>query len=95
VNLLSRIIGKLGAITTPSAAYQMCHVLLAYSMIVTMGPPHKWWLVSFISLLSAVKEFWYDMHYETPEVSGGWKGGLLDFSFYQVGIILSLIRFLL
>lgn len=37
-------------------------------------------------LFSAVKEFWFDIHYETPETSGGLKGGIKDFSFYLAGM---------
>lgn len=33
-----------------------------------------------------VKEFWFDVHYEDPQTSGGYIGGLKDFVYYCVGI---------
>ena len=41
-------------------------------------------LVGWI-IFAAWKEFWFDIHYETPELSGMWKGGLLDFSTLVLG----------
>ena len=38
---------------------------------------------------AVIKEFWFDINYETPETSGSWSGGLRDFSFYIVGIIMA------
>ncbi len=38
-------------------------------------------------IFAAIKEFWFDIHFETPETSGGWSGGVRDFSFYIIGII--------
>lgn len=46
-------------------------------------------------VLAAVKEFYVDIHYETPAYSGGYKGGLADFSFYVAGLgaaVLTLLR---
>jgi hypothetical protein len=39
--------------------------------------------------LAALKEFWCDLHFETPEISGGIKGGVIDFSFYVLGLLLA------
>ncbi len=33
----------------------------------------------------AVKEFWFDLHYETPATSGGLDGGIRDAACYGVG----------
>lgn len=38
--------------------------------------------------LAAAKEFLYDMHFEAPEVSGGWVGGDEDFCAYLVGMLI-------
>jgi hypothetical protein len=35
---------------------------------------------------AAIKEFIFDIKFETYETSGGWIGGLKDFSFYVVGL---------
>lgn len=35
-------------------------------------------------LAAAIKEFWYDYHYETPAERGS---SLLDFSMYAVGLV--------
>jgi hypothetical protein len=39
-----------------------------------------------VILLAAIKEFWYDEHYETTEVRGS---SLQDFGFYVIGGILA------
>jgi len=31
---------------------------------------HQWWIPAGFVVYSAVKEFWYDAKYETPEVRG-------------------------
>jgi len=34
-----------------------------------------------------LKEFWFDLRYESPETSGGFDGSFRDFCFYVVGIV--------
>ncbi len=34
-----------------------------------------------------IKEFWWDLKYESLETSGGWEGSFRDFCFYVVGIV--------
>lgn len=41
--------------------------------------------------VAAIKEFWFDMKYETAEVSGGLDGGLEDFGFYSLGVLLGIL----
>ena len=36
---------------------------------------------------AGIKEFIFDIHFEDEATSGGYLGGLLDFSFYLVGIL--------
>ena len=33
------------------------------------------------------REFWFDLKYETPEISGGIKGGILDTVSWAAGIL--------
>jgi hypothetical protein len=40
---------------------------------------------------SIAKEFWYDIKYEAPDISGGWVGSLEDFGFYNLGGSVGLI----
>jgi hypothetical protein len=44
--------------------------------------------IGAVAILSyaAVKEFWFDVYYETPEQSGGRLGDVEDFSFYAIGV---------
>lgn len=42
---------------------------------------------------AAIKEFWYDLKYETPDAmgSGGIKGSIEDFTFYMIGLVSAMI----
>jgi hypothetical protein len=42
-------------------------------------------------VLALVKEFWFDMRYETPETSGGVQGGVRDFVGYVAGVTLACV----
>lgn len=42
-----------------------------------------WVMVSIAIFYAAVKEFWFDIHFETPATIGN---GLVDFTFYMIGI---------
>lgn len=53
------------------------------------GPHLHWYLTGLLMLYAGVKEFWYDLRYETPEVSGGVKGGVVDLSFYALGVLVA------
>lgn len=46
---------------------------------------------------AAVKEFWYDLRYETDDAagSGGVTGSIEDFSFYCLGLLIAVILTLL
>jgi len=61
--------------------------------MLTAGAQHKWTVAGAVMLFALWKEFWFDLRYETPETSGGIKGGLIDFSGYVAGIGLALISF--
>lgn len=39
-------------------------------------------------IFAAVKEFFWDIRFEDPATSGGWKGSTEDFYFYVLGIVL-------
>ena len=82
-----------GRTTTRKVAYTLCHVLISYSVMLTAGALHKWTVAGVVALFAIWKEFWFDLRYETPETSGGIKGGIKDFSGYVAGVGLALIRF--
>ena len=51
----------------------------------------EWYAVGgavLVMVFAAVKEFWYDEHYETAEVRGS---SLRDFTFYGVGAVTALL----
>jgi hypothetical protein len=48
------------------------------------------WAALGTFLFGCWKEFWWDIHYETPALSGGYLGGLRDLAGYVVGSALSL-----
>lgn len=81
--------------TTGAVAFQVCHTTIAYSFVLTCGRQWRYEATAAVLLFSAWKEFWFDIHYETPELSGEWLGGIVDFSTYQLGMILALARFTL
>ena len=43
----------------------------------------NWKIIVIAVILAAIKEFWYDYHYESAEVRGS---SLKDFVFYCLGI---------
>ncbi len=69
---------------------QTAHVLAG--MLGVLGPIAIWH-ISFIpgtvGVLSfaVVKEFWFDVHFEDAETSGGLGGDIQDFGFYLAGIL--------
>lgn len=73
---------------------QTAHALAGYAVVLTasqFGTKPLIVVAGLFVVYAAVKEFWFDIHYEKPEVSGGWTGGVKDFAFYMVGLIAGLI----
>jgi hypothetical protein len=73
---------------------QAAHALAGYGIVLTAARYGYIPLVVVSVLLiiyAAVKEFWFDLAYERPDVSGGLLGGWKDFSFYMVGLIAGLV----
>lgn len=73
----------------------MAHLLtgstLAFGVLLFFGPH---WLLYFLpafALVTGVKEFWYDAHYENAATRGS---DLLDFSCYQAGAYIGLALYL-
>jgi hypothetical protein len=66
-------------------SYQLCHFLLAYSTMLTATHYHgsNWLTAVEVTAFAAVKEFYYDPKYEGASLA---ESGLLDFSFYELGI---------
>lgn len=74
---------------------QAAHAFAAYSIIFTIGEKIGHWeafaAMGLLVVYGLGKEFWYDIKYERAEVSGGWSGGLEDFSFYMIGGLIGLV----
>jgi hypothetical protein len=49
-------------------------------------PAEHWSIIAVALVLAAVKEFWFDIRYETAQT---WQDGALDFFGYAVGIMLA------
>ena len=68
---------------------QGLHVLMAYSVVMTVG--YLWGLAPIPYILivlvfaAAIKEFWYDYHYEDTATRGS---SFLDFMLYILGTAL-------
>ena len=70
------------------------HFLAAYSVLITVGlflfAFHRPW--SYLLAVAGAetgygiwKEFWFDLKYESPDVSGGIRGGIRDLAGYCLG----------
>jgi len=75
---------------------QINHVLaglLVPTLAVAYCPVHNvpFYMAGAFALYAAVKEFWYDQNYETPEVRGS---NLRDFLFYLLGDALAIVAYL-
>ena len=69
----------------------VCLGALAILITVLFGGQHaQWYAVAGVLVFAAVKEFWWDIHYETPVTSGGYKGGFTDFMGYVTGLAVAL-----
>jgi hypothetical protein len=68
-------------------------VILALRLL--FGESFALWAVPVIVIAAAIKEFWYDMHHESPSVSGGVEGGVQDFLFYTLGLGIALVILLI
>jgi hypothetical protein len=73
---------------------QAAHAFAGYAVVLTAARLGRAPLIVVAPLFvvyAALKEFWFDIRYEKPEVSGGFPGGVRDFSFYMVGLVAGLI----
>lgn len=69
---------------------QIGHIVGGYAIFLTAlhhGYP-AWLSAALVEVWSVPKEFWFDVKYESASVRGS---GLLDFSMYQVGLLLSIL----
>jgi hypothetical protein len=62
--------------------------LAVFAPLVLIGPMWRFVGAGVIVLWALVKEFWWDQHYETPEIRGS---SLEDFTFYCVGAGIALL----
>lgn len=72
-------------------SYQMNHFLLALSFsVLWVLRWHHSLLVAGISVtaFATFKEFWWDLKFEGASVVGS---GLLDFSFYELGLLVAVL----
>lgn len=72
---------------------QIGHILGGYAITVTaMLHGHPWWVGLILTeAWAAPKEFWFDYKYENAATRGS---SPLDFSMYQVGMLLALLNLL-
>jgi len=71
-------------------AHVLAGALAVLGSIALWGPSSKLPATVMMIAFAAIKEFWYDQQYESPEVRGS---NLRDFTFYCVGIAFGWILF--
>lgn len=83
-------------LVTPSGVQKLANGLHAcLGALAILIPAFFWGPVSLlpaalaINVFAGVKEFWYDLKYETPATSGGLVGGLEDFAGYELGAVIA------
>ena len=64
--------------------FAMCVML---TVVLLFGAGYEYDTLIIGTLLAALKEFVWDILLESPEVSGRWTGGWVDFSFYALGLL--------
>jgi hypothetical protein len=68
-------------------AHWLTGIFVVFGFVVFHRPTWLWYAVPSFAVLTAVKEFWYDQHYEIPEIR---QSNLQDFLFYQLGVVIGL-----
>lgn len=73
---------------------QYAHMLFGAIVVIAwaylFGAHYVLWAALAFCVYAAGKEFWYDVKYESPDVSGGLDGSVQDFCFYIVGVVIGL-----
>lgn len=71
---------------------ELAHVgwgaLIVLACAAIFGKWITWYVAILFMIYAAIKEFWYDQNYETPDERGS---NLVDFLFYGVGVIIGII----
>jgi len=73
---------------------QVAHASVTCNLVIVAA---HWGTKPMLAVAGAIivfalwKEFWFDMHEERLDVSGGWNGGVQDFAFYALGTALGLL----
>jgi len=87
----------LASLTTPEAAYELCHYLVGMTFVLVLGRlgnpspypfVHSDWIFIYLLWIVSIKEFWFDRYYEDPALAGN---GLIDWFGYVVGGIVGLV----
>jgi hypothetical protein len=73
--------------TVSQFAHWLAGCLFVMGFTYLFGSGAEWWCVGIFTAYAAIKEFWYDQNYETPEVRGS---SLQDFLFYEAGVLLAI-----
>lgn len=76
---------KLTLNSVSQIAHALAGALAVAEAQVLFGPAAVWPAAAAMAEFAAVKEFWFDVHYEDSQTAGS---GALDFAFYALGIAL-------
>ncbi len=63
-------------------AHMFCGSTIILSVLLFFGLHTLFYVLPVFTVVTAIKEFWYDVHYENAETR---QSGLCDFGAYQVG----------
>jgi hypothetical protein len=65
-------------------AHMLSGAFIVFLPVVFHRASWLWYIIPAYIILTAWKEFWYDVHYEIPEIRGS---GLRDFIHYQSWVV--------
>ena len=69
-------------------AHMLTGAVWVFMFVILHHPSLLWYTIPAYIALTAFKEFYYDQHFEIPEIRGS---NLKDFIYYQVGWVGGLI----
>ena len=70
-------------------AHTLAGAIVLLLLYVKWGRKGALWGVGIDVVWAATKEFWIDIVYESPELSGMWIGGVKDAAYYLLGTLIA------